>query len=399
MSNRSNLRQLYRALLPERLPHLAGWLFEVLYRPADLLSADFYDFIMLPDGRLGISLGDVAGKGLAAARRMAAVSNLLRDIAQSSPGPGAALQTLNDILCNQEQPQGFITCFYAVLDPLTGILDYANAGHHPPYWRSGRSDNGQPVRVEVLTIKGFPLGIFPGVEYEQKKVAMAPGEAIFFYSDGLLEARNENGEMFSAERLAQVLASEYSSHAILAATKERYINFIGKSLTQQDDLTLIQMGRIFDGQPGSGPLQTLDTTGAITLAEYSIPSLPDYEQNALGQATQTLADIDLPTERQDKLKTALLATLQNAIYLGRREQPEQPVILQILQQPGKVRLIVSDCSTHAFPELDLLEDPEHVKDQRPPLGWELFRVQALVDEMYVTLDEGHHRVELVMHTC
>jgi serine phosphatase RsbU (regulator of sigma subunit) len=130
----------------------------------------------------------------------------------------------------------FVTCFYAILDPKSGSLTYANAGHDLPYlWRGGKADE--------LRATGMPLGLMPGMSYEEKELVLDPGEGVFFYSDGLVEAHDPEGEMFGFPRL-RALVSEHSEERSLGDfLLEELYSFVGEGWEQEDDITLLTLER------------------------------------------------------------------------------------------------------------------------------------------------------------
>ena len=141
------------------MPQLPGWQLNAHYRPARQLSGDYYDFIDLPGGRLGIFIGDVTGKGVPAALVMATTRAILRAAAEQLVSPSEVLKRANDLLYPDIPPMMFVTCLYAVLDPDSGRLQYANAGHDLPIHRSGDG-------IDELWATGMPLGLMPGSTYE-----------------------------------------------------------------------------------------------------------------------------------------------------------------------------------------------------------------------------------------
>src|SRR5215210_3407730 len=183
-------RSIQHALLPKDLPRLADWKITYHYQPAREVGGDFYDFLRLEEGRLGLVIGDVSGKGIAAALVMANTQSVLRAIARrGNVPPGQVLAEANEILQAYIPSGTFVTCFYGVLDPQTGRLVYANAGHDPPCER-------HDSQVDELRARGMPLGLMPGMPYEEKETVLAAGDNLLFYSDGLVEAHDPKGEMF-----------------------------------------------------------------------------------------------------------------------------------------------------------------------------------------------------------
>ena len=175
--------------LPKHLPDLAGWQVAAYYRPARAVGGDFYDFIDLPDGLIGLVIGDVTDKGIPAAMVMAATRSVLRAAAQRLLAPGEVLERVNDHLCPDIPPNMFVTCFYGVLDPASGRLRYANAGHNLPFV----STAGE---ASSCARPGMPLGLMPGMRYEECEAVLEPGASVLLYSDGLVEAHGPHREMF-----------------------------------------------------------------------------------------------------------------------------------------------------------------------------------------------------------
>src|SRR5215208_1833783 len=185
-------RSIQQALLPKDMPLLDGWQITPYYQPAREVGGDFYDIFELDDGRLGVVEGDATGKGMPAALVASATSSMLRAVAQAfgSSSPEKVLVRVNETLLARIPPNMFVTCFYAVLEPESGTLSYANAGHDLPYLRRRGGE------AEELRARGMPLGLMPGMSYEEKEIELKAGEVTLFYSDGLVEAHDPQGEMF-----------------------------------------------------------------------------------------------------------------------------------------------------------------------------------------------------------
>ena len=134
-------QRIQQASLPKEVPKLEGWQFAPYYQPAREVGGDFYDFFELGEGRVGVVVGDATGKGVPAALVMASARSMLRAVAQASNSPGDVLRRVNDALVTDIPPNMFVTCFYAILDPKSGSLSYANAGHDLPYlWHGGDAE-------------------------------------------------------------------------------------------------------------------------------------------------------------------------------------------------------------------------------------------------------------------
>ncbi len=229
--------RIQHSLLPRQLPDLPGWDVAVHYRPAREVGGDFYEFVAFEDGRLGIIVGDVAGKGVPAALLMATTRSILRVIAQADLPPGETLRQANNILSEETPPAMFVTCYYAVLDPASGSLRVANAGHNLPYLRR---EGG----AFELHARGMPLGLLPGQNYEESGYRVIPGEGLVFYSDGLVEAHDASGEMFSDTRLQAALARPFrDGQELNACLLSALADFTGEGWEQEDDITLVTLLR------------------------------------------------------------------------------------------------------------------------------------------------------------
>ena len=225
-----------RQFLPRELPRFAGWRIAAHYQPAKAVGGDFYDFIELPDGRVGLVCGDVTGKGVPAALVMATTHSILRGDAPQLVAPGQVLRRANQLLLDDIPPQMFVTCLYGVLDPATGRLRYANAGHNPPYMHTG---NG----VVELRATGMPLGLLPDMSYEEKEATLGPGDILLLHSDGLAEAHNPERQMFGFPRLAALVAGCRDGQELIDRLLGELEGFTGPGWEQEDDITLVAVQR------------------------------------------------------------------------------------------------------------------------------------------------------------
>jgi serine phosphatase RsbU (regulator of sigma subunit) len=228
-------REIQQTLLPKSLPGLPGYDVAAYYQPARQVGGDFYDFFELEDGRLGVVVGDASGKGMPAALVMASTRSVLRTVAQrGGVVPGQALAEANEILYPDIPPNMFVTCFYAILDPESGRLLYANAGHDLPYLRR---ESG----ADELRARGMPLGLMPGMSYEEKEIVLKGGEAALLYSDGLVEAHDPKGEMFGFPRLRRLVAEHGEERSLGDLLLEELYSFTGEGWEQEDDITLLTL--------------------------------------------------------------------------------------------------------------------------------------------------------------
>jgi serine phosphatase RsbU (regulator of sigma subunit) len=233
-------RRIQQASLPSEVPTLEGWRITPFYRPAREVGGDFYDFHLLSEGRVGLVVGDATGKGVPAALVMSTTLGMLQVAAQalgSSSSPGEVLERVNQTLFARIPSAMFVTCFYAILEPESGRLVYANAGQDLPYARRGGG-------CEELRATGMPLGLMPGISYEEKEVGLDAGEDAFFYSDGLVEAHNPEGEMFGFPRLRELIADlGEDEESMVDLLLEELFRFVGEGWEQEDDITILVLRR------------------------------------------------------------------------------------------------------------------------------------------------------------
>ena len=229
-------RSIQQASLPKEVPTLEGWQIAPYYQPAREVGGDFYDFHLLPEGRLGLVVGDATGKGVPAALVMSTTCGMLRLAAQSHSSPAEMLRGVNEVLFPNIPSNMFVTCFYAILDPGSGHLLYANAGHDLPYLHR----NGD---AEELRARGMPLGLMPSMRYEEKETILHSGEAALLYSDGLVEAHDPQGGMFGFPKLRALVAEHGEKRSLGNLLLEELYSFVGEGWEQEDDITLLTLRR------------------------------------------------------------------------------------------------------------------------------------------------------------
>lgn len=225
------------AILPQPLPDTPGRELRGFMQAAREVGGDFYDFFILPDGRLGLVIADVSGKGMSAALFMAVTRTLLRMVALSGVDAAQCLSTVNALLAADNPEMMFVTAHYATLDPATGSLEYASAGHPPPLLMGAEG----AVR-ELPGCDGIVLGVRPAQEYPLRRQTLAPDEVLFLYTDGVTEAVDPAGNLFGEERLAATLASHrgLDCQDLLAAVVSEAVTF-ASSAPQADDITCLAL--------------------------------------------------------------------------------------------------------------------------------------------------------------
>ena len=228
-------RLIQQTLLPKSLPALPGYDVAAYYQPAREVGGDFYDFLELPDGQLGLIVGDVSGKGVPAAIVMAITRTMLH-AAYRLGSPGEILEQVNNILYPDIPPDMFVTCLAALLDSRTGRLQYANAGHDLPYLRHADG-------VSELRATGMPLGLMPEMSYEQKEITLKPGDSVLLYSDGLVEAHDPQRELFGFPRMKGFVGAHPGGATLIDSLLAELERFTGEEWEQEDDITLLTLHR------------------------------------------------------------------------------------------------------------------------------------------------------------
>jgi len=224
-------RLMQQALLPKSSPYIPGFAISGLSIPAGAVGGDWYDFISFPDGRWGLVLADVSGKGMAAALLMSATRGMLRSLAEACCSPGEVLTKLNSLLVNDFPAGKFVTLVYAVFDPAARTLTFASAGHLQPLLI-----DGEGVRF-LDTERGLPLGLSAG-DYSETTVALPSGSRLIFYSDGITEAVNEAEDEYGLDRLARHASGRDISAISILDDVRAFAN--GKTL--RDDASVVFIG-------------------------------------------------------------------------------------------------------------------------------------------------------------
>jgi sigma-B regulation protein RsbU (phosphoserine phosphatase) len=192
--------EIQASFLPSALPTIPGWQLSATLQPARQASGDFYDLILLPGGRLGVVMADVTDKGAGAALYMALSCTLLRLYAEEDPArPDRVLGAVNKRILKDTSARQFVTVFYGILDPATGRLVYANAGHCPPLHFHAKDSRD----VHRLVGTGIPLGILEDKTWGQETVQLDSGDILVLYTDGITEAHHEMPLLFGEERLLE----------------------------------------------------------------------------------------------------------------------------------------------------------------------------------------------------
>ncbi len=364
--------------LPKQLPDLPGWHVSAYYRSAREVGGDFYDFIDLPGGQIGIVIGDVTDKGVPAAMVMAATRSVLRASAQRVVAPGQVLERVNELMCPDMPAKMFVTCLYGVLEMRTGRFRYANAGHNLPYVRT--SAGGIELRAT-----GMPLGLLPGVVYEEKEAVLEPGQTMLLHSDGVAEAHGPENEMLGFPRLLEVVGA--GSGEVIDRVLTELGRFTGPSWEQEDDITLVALTRLgIAPTPHGGELDV----------EFEIASEPGSEREASERVAEAVASLALPQATLERLKTAVAEAAMNAIEHGNESRPELPVEVRVRTAGGVLRVRIADQGRGVLPEPETPDLEAKLAGLQKPRGWGLYLIRSMVDDVRIESDGTRHAIELFL---
>ena len=232
-----------QSILPKVFPKTPGYQVFAHMEPARNVGGDFYDVIRLEDGRVGLAIADVSDKGVPAALFMMSSRTLLKGAAIGSPDPGDAIREVNELLYEENESLMFVTVLYSIYDPASGEFTYSNGGHDAPLLV--RSDGTSQL---LALTGGVALGIVPDVRFPSRTVQLEPGDTVVFYTDGVTEAMNGDGEQFGLQRMRDVYAanppkdSEQAARSVFDAVRA----FVGDT-PQSDDITCLALHRSAGG--------------------------------------------------------------------------------------------------------------------------------------------------------
>lgn len=374
-----------QTLLPKELPALAGWEIDAYYRPARAVGGDFYDFIPMSDGRMGFVIGDVTDKGVPAALVMATTRSTLRAAAQRSADPGAILAEVNDVLVAEIPPAMFVTCLFGILEPATGELVFANAGHNLPYVRTGDG-------VSELRATGMPLGLMPGMPYDVSSARLAPGAMMLLTSDGIVEAHGPDGSMFGFPRLMGLVGAGTGSSHLTSLVLDELDRFCGPGHEQEDDVTMVTVRRTSSAEASAGVFDQ-----GREVDRFSVPSEEGNERIVMDRVGSVAAAAGMGGDPLDRLKTAVAEATMNAIEHGNHFDASVPVEVEVLREAD--RLIVRIADRGDSPTIPAAETPDidaKLAGEQSPRGWGLFLIEQMVDSLRHGSNDGRHVIEIEM---
>ncbi|MDA1050953.1 MAG: SpoIIE family protein phosphatase [Planctomycetota bacterium] len=231
-------RQVQRHFLPADHPIIEGYQISDYYKPADAVGGDYFGYTELPDGRLAIAVGDVAGHGVPAALLMARLCSETRYCLVTDIIPSDAVQSLNQQLTKQTF-SFFITFALCVLDPIRHELTVVNAGHMPPLLRRARTGEVEEIAADISSP---PLGIDPGITYHQATITLEPGDVVVMYTDGISECPSPAGPLFGIDRILRIVADAKDARSVTKKLLDNVIEFT-KGMPQEDDTCIVAFSR------------------------------------------------------------------------------------------------------------------------------------------------------------
>lgn len=371
-------RVIQQTLLPHDLPDVPGWEVSAHYRPAREVGGDFYDILSTSDGRMVIVEGDVTDKGVPAALVMATCRSAIRSAVELSSDPGAILSRVNNAMVDDIPPTMFVTCFVGVVDPGSGRIRFANAGHPVPVVAHGEG-------TDELRASGMPLGLITDAPYDVEERVLPPGSVMVVASDGVAEAHGSDGTMYGFDRVAQVVftCDDDPIDALLADVD-------GFATFQEDDITLVALRRLPSAadaaQVFAGPV-----------LEFEVPSVEGAERDAMDKIVSMAADLGMEDAQAKKLGTAVAEAVMNAAEHGNSFDADRMVGVVCHDRGQTVVVEVSD-SGGGVKESDVVEPDLEAKleGEQSARGWGRFLIERLVDELHDRSEDGRHVLELRM---
>ena len=372
-------REIQMSMLPKRFPpfpHRSEIDLYAAIEPAREVGGDFYDFMLIDDDHLGFAIGDVSGKGVPASLFMSVTKTLLRVTAGKRGRPGAVLAELNNELCRDNDTGMFVTIFYGILRLRTGELEYSSGGHNLPYVLF---QNGAVEALEQTG--GMALGVLEGVTYGAKKVTLRPREELFLYTDGVTEAMDSAGNLFSDHRLREFLQREPKLspteliHSVVSEVKR-----FSCGVEQSDDITALAIHYLSDDNHD-------DTTMSKPMSIRFKNNLSEVER--LGQVVAEFAELyHLPPNLGFEINMALEESLTNVISYGYDDSDEHEIMIRLSCKGEEVTAEVEDDGRPFNPLEAAAPDTSKPLEERPVGGLGIHLLRKLMDDVEYKRQQG-----------
>ena len=242
-----------------------------------------------------------------------------------------------------------------------------------------------------LRARGMPLGLMPGMSYEEKEATLQPGDSVLLHSDGVLEAHDPERDMFGSPRLKETMARAPGGRELIDHVLSDLAAFTGPDAEQEDDITMVTLQR----SAGAGTVSA-ESNGRV-LAEFELASEPGNEREAIARVEDAVAGLGLESARLERLKTAVAEATMNAMEHGNEYRADRPVSIRVIHTPERLSVHVTDRGDPG--ELPAPEKPDleaKLEGRQKPRGWGLLLIEKMVDEARVTSEGGKRTVELVL---
>jgi len=332
---------------------------------------------------------------------MARTHSIMRAEAPRLIEPGKVLARANELLAPEMPARMFVTCLYGVLEPATGRFVFANAGHNLPYVRTAGG-------VIELRATGLPLGLMPGIVYEETEGFVGQGEAMLLYSDGLVEQHGPGREMYGFPRLRAAMEGDDAGSQLLDRLLDGLTAFKGPGVEQEDDITLVTLRRSAGVASGGWTEDRAEVVltrddaatpdgAAEPLAAFTIEGAIGNERGAMQRVAEAVAPLGLEPARLERLKTAVAETVMNAIEYGSQGDPAVPVDVRVDADAEAIRVRVTDRALSGpVPDAEMPDLDAKLDGRQKPRGWGLFLIRHMVDGMDVHAADGLQTVTLTL---
>ncbi len=375
-------RQVQATFLPENTS-FGSMQIEAMYIPARHVGGDYYDLIPLPGGRLFFLIGDVTNKGVPAALVMTSVYSIIRSTMTSDPSIKITdlMAHLNDILCNDiiKSHGMFITLFMACLDPAEGCLEYCNGGHPPPFYLSSGKSGPIPLK------DGGPLvGQFPGTVYRSRRIDVGPGDRIFCYTDGVIEAVDLDGKLYGIRRLQDFAAAGKTMDA--------------RDFTQAVKAEIDRFGRGTDGESVDDyttiVIDLTDPAPQPSRYDFDYASRLDELETMYADIDRVFAQHDIPDKIINPIRVAISEAMTNAVIHAHAGDPSKIIAITVEIYNDRVEVTVADEGTGLADHTGIDFDPAGDPDDEGGRGLGL--IKYLMDVVDIGIrDEGGTAIRMV----
>lgn len=357
--------EIHTKLLPSQVPELDRFLLGAISIPARGLGGDYYDFFKLDDGKIGICVADIVGKGIAAGLFMAMLKSLLHSQLQQVVSPKMALKKINEVLFRDPVIDKFVPLFYAVLDPATMILRYSNAGHEPALRYNG-------TEFEVLDTEGFPLGALLESEYGEHEIQLSDKDLVVFFTDGIVDARNSKNHSFGVAGVKSVLKkfSDQSAKGIADKLFSHVSQFM-KGMSQPDDITLVVL-------KADVAHQVQGTEQPLRVKKMGVTSSTKFIKKVRAEVEKIALEMGFPEEDIFNIKLAINEAHANVIEHAYGGSDTGDIWFQFMIFSDRLEVVIKDFGHGMGPRTT---KGEEYLDELEGSGLGVFLIKTVMDRV------------------